>query len=122
MNINDWTHRDVKITDIRKITGLYILKIEDKKIDSPLFVNDQIFNERLKSYFLVDHHKLNRGDVLSVKWNMYITKGHYIKIKNDIIEEIQGPEEDRYYISYLEIASPLATFSSINNKQKELKR
>jgi len=117
--IKDWTHKKVSIIDIRKISGLYILIIDDEKIKSPLFVNENIFNDRLKSYFLTDINKINRNDILNVKWNMYISYSYFIKIKGDNIEEIPGPEKDRYYISYLEIDSPLATFSSINNKQKE---
>jgi hypothetical protein len=115
--IKDWTHKKISIKDIRKISGLYILLIEDETIKMPLFVNENIFNDRLRSYFLKDINKISREDILTVKWNMYISYGYFIKIKGDNIEQIQG-EKDKYYISYLEINSPLATFSSINSKQK----
>jgi len=125
-NYIDWTHKEVTIEDIRKLNKLYVIKINDpfsiEKIDTPLFVKDTIFEERLKSYFLKDVNHLTREQILSVKWNMYITKGYYIKIsENGGIEKFnQDPE--KWYISYLEIDGPLGTINSVyNNKEKEIK-
>jgi len=123
----DWTHKDLSITDIRKLNELYVIKvalplysIEEKEIQSSLFVNEQIFEERLKSYFLKDNvASISREDILNIHWNMYITKGYYIKLKDgEITERHQDP--NKYYVSYLEIAGPLGSFCSIYH-DKELK-
>jgi len=119
--IKDWTHKEVAITDIRKISSLYIISIDDKKITPPLLVSDKIFNERLKLYFLKDPFKVTREEILKVKWNMYITRGYYIKVyaENEIK---QFPmEENKFYVSYLEISGPLATFQSVFKPPKEFK-
>lgn len=119
----DWTHRNVTIRDIRKLNKLYVIKIElpamYDQIDVALFVKDTIFEERLKSYFLKDITQISREDILNVKWNMYITKGHYIKIGEDgaISEHIQ--DTNKWYVSYLEIAGLLGSFCSIY-KEKTL--
>ena len=109
----DWTHTGVAITDIRKIKNFYMISIDEKKITSPLMVDEKIFNERLRLYFLKDAYRVPREDILSVKWNLYISKGHYIKIyAEDDIKTIEKDPE-RYYVSYLEIMGPLATFQSV---------
>ena len=46
---------------------------------------------------------------------MYITRGYYIKIKDNEIEEIQKEDLQKYYISFLEIVGDLGTFKSIIN-------
>jgi hypothetical protein len=112
----DWTHKNVKIRDIRKLNKLYVFKItdlSDTKIEDALFVKDNIFEERLKSYFLTDLNDINRGDILSLNWNMYITKGYYIKIneKGEVDQFNHDPE--KWYISYLEIDGDLGKFSSV---------
>ena len=67
----DWTHKDVKITDIRKLSEFYIFTIDGiseavlsqntkgRLIDvqtskMALLVKSNIFEERLKTYFLKD--------------------------------------------------------------------
>jgi len=117
MEIKDWTHKDVTITDIRKIQGLYIISIDEKKITPPLLVNERIFNERLKNYFLKEAHRVPREDILKVKWNMYITQGYYIKLANGEVQQFDM-EPDKFYVSYLEIAGPLATFQSVSKPPK----
>jgi len=109
----DWTHKEAKIVDIRKISNLYIISIDDRKIDSPLLINEKIFNERLKLYFLKESHRVSREEILSVKWNMYISKGHYIKIHGEGEQSTHDMDENKYYVSYLEVAGPLATFQSV---------
>lgn len=116
--LQDWTHKDVLITDVRKINNLYIIAIDDKKVTPPLLVNEKIFNERLKLYFLKDSHRVSREEILSVKWNMFITKGYYVKVVNNEVQEFQM-EPDKFYVSYLEIAGPLATFQSVCKPPRE---
>lgn len=113
----DWTHKNIVIKDLRKLNKLYVLKINDpmaaSQIESPLFVKDNIFEERLKSYFLKELSQITRDEILSVKWNMYITKGYYIKINEKGDVEKFNHDSEKWYISYLEIEGPLGTFSSI---------
>jgi hypothetical protein len=116
-NTLDWTHKVIHIHDIRKINNLYIIKIG--AIDFPLFVNQRIFEERLNSYFL--RNNISREEILNINWNMYITKGHYIKIsKEGEITELPK-DADKYYISFLEIAGELGGFSSVYHENIENK-
>jgi len=119
----DWTHKEVSITDIRKINSkiqnLYILSIDDKKVSPPLIVNEKIFNERLKLYFLKEAHRVSREEILSVKWNMYITKGYFIKIHSENDVKQVPMDENKFYVSYLEAAGPLATFQSVYKSPKQ---
>lgn len=113
----DWTHKHVRILDIRKLNKLYVLKISDpmasEVISSSLFVKDNIFEERLKSYFLTDMSNISRDHIMSVGWNMYITKGYYIKINESGNIEKFWHDPDKWYVSYLEIDGPLASFCSV---------
>ena len=117
MNI-EWTHKNVTITDVRRVKNFYVISIDVKKIEGPLFVDLNIFEGRLKSYYLKDSpsgpHKLesfNRSDILNVKWNMVINKGYFIKYNNNEREEI-NKDPEKYYISFLEIDGPLGTHIS----------
>ena len=127
--VTDWTHTDIKITDIRKLSEFYIFTVgltEDfsrqglpqanpskgEEVPAPLMVKDKIFEERLKPYFLKDAFRVTREEIMGVRWNMHITKGHYIKISRGNVQEYQM-DKDKYYVSYLEIAGPLGTFQSI---------
>lgn len=129
----DWTHKDMIISDVRKLHKLYVIKVVDStlsknqaRVNAPLFVKDTIFEERLKSYFFKDITNIIREDILGVKWNMYITKGYFIKIdENGVIQKFNN-DPDKWYISYLEIEGPLAEFGSIykyieNKTIKQLK-
>ena len=111
----DWTHPNVEITDIRKLSQLYVLTIKSKEINKPLFVKTHIFEDRLKSFFLVDYvDKLSRSDVLTQRWNMYITKGFFIKIRDGIIiKHDEKTDPDKYYVSFLEIDGALGSFESV---------
>ena len=114
MNI-DWTHKGVKITDVRKVRKFYVLSVDDRKIDSPLFVDHNIFEGRLNSYYLKDTHSAggyDREQVINVKWNMVITKGHFIKYNQDNEIETVNKDPDKFYISFLEIDGPLGTHIS----------
>ncbi len=111
----EWTHKAVKISDVRKVRKFYIISVDDKKIDSPLFVDHRIFEGRLNSYYLRDPSSIgdfSRDDVIRVKWNMVINKGYFIKYdhENEIEEVHKDPE--KFYISFLEIDGPLGTHIS----------
>jgi len=135
----DWTHKSIRITDIRKFNKLYLIKINDpnalefkrnldpndldksieKTPSSALFVKDIIFEERLKSYFLKDVSQISRADILSVFWNMYLTKGYYIKINERGEVEQFNHDPEKWYVSYLEIDGDLGTFSSVYKELKD---
>ena len=128
--VNDWTHQGVSITDIRKVNDFYLFTIDNSQnpegelppigeiIEGPLSVKSNIFEDRLKPYFLKDAHRVSREEILSVKWNMYITKGYYIKLhRGKAYPHPVDPE--KHYVSYLEIAGPLGSFQSITCKDKE---
>ena len=130
----DWTHTNLRITDIRKLSEFYIFTVENVRdilskefvstgpeINLPLMVKDKIFEERLRPYFLKDAFRVTREEILKVKWNMYITKGYYIKISRGEVHKYDMDTE-KYYVSFLEIAGPLAIFSSIlRDKDKDLR-
>lgn len=119
MNNIEWTHPNVKITDIRKVRKFYIISIDDKKVISPLFVDHSIFEGRVNSYYLRGYNDsqqkcasdMTREEVTDVKWNMVINKGFYIKLTDGKSEEIHK-DPDKYYISFLEIAGPLGNHVS----------
>ena len=125
----DWTHKNLEIIDIRKVNKLYVLIIGypdcSKNANpeplgiTPLFVSDKIFEERLKSFFLKDVSKITREEIQNVKWNMHITKGHYIKVLEDGSTSKFEHDPNKWYVSYLEIAGPLGTFLSVYNNEKE---
>lgn len=119
--VKDWTHPDVKITDIRKVNDFYIFTIKDndgEDMEAPLTVKSNIFEDRLKPYFLKDPNKVTREDILSVTWNMYITKGYYIKLHRGKAYRHEV-DSSKYYVSYLEIAGPLGSFQSITSKERD---
>jgi hypothetical protein len=130
--VNDWTHKEVSITDIRKVNDFYIFTIsfnpgrsfEDPnyqkaiEVSNPLSVKSNIFEDRLKPYFLKEAHQVSREEILSVKWNMYIKKGYYIKLHKGKAYPHQV-DPSKHYISYLEIAGPLGGFQSITSKEKD---
>jgi|GEM_PF-2579025 hypothetical protein len=107
----DWTHKDVKITDIRKLSEFYIFTIDG--ISGALLVKSNIFEERLKTYFLKDANRVSREEILNARWNMFITKGYYIKIQSNGMAQKFDMDPSKYYVSYLEISGPLGTFQSV---------
>ena len=109
----DWTHKQITLTDIRKLNKLYVIKLKEELTDPALFVKDTIFEERLKCYFLKEMSQISREDILSVRWNMYITKGYYVKINEEKEIEKFHNDPEKWYVSYLEIDGPLGSFSSI---------
>lgn len=111
MEIKDWTHKGIKILDIRRLPEFYIFLINSREV-GPLMVRDKIFEERIRSFFLKDPGLISRKEILGEEWNMYITKGYYIKVsKGEIQKFYMDPE--KYYVSYLEISGDLGSFSTI---------
>jgi hypothetical protein len=119
---HDWTHKEVKMIDVRKLSEYYIFMIEPEFPNvvgqnregyyTPLLVKDKIFDERLKTYFLKDAHRVTREEILGVKWNLFITQGYYVKIVKGEIQKYPM-DKDKCYVSYLEIAETLGTFQSV---------
>lgn len=125
----DWTHKGVNICDIRKVNKIYVIKISLSLIDhqetekreienATLFVKGIIFDERLQSYFLKDAFRVTREEILNVKWNMYITKGFYVKIENDVVTEYKQ-DPNKFYVSFIEIDGPLGTFLTTHKEKHE---
>lgn len=109
---NDWTHKNKKIVDIRKLSKLYVIKIQDDTVNNSLFISSNIFEERINQFFLKPIDQISRKEILEVSWNFYITKGYYLKQEdNELKKEVK--KQDKFYISYLEIDGPLSSFSNI---------
>jgi hypothetical protein len=121
VQLADWTHKNVRITDIRSLCKLFVISIDDKEVTTPLFINNAIFEDRLYSYFL--KNSFTREDVLSLEWNMYITKGYFIKITDASgkVERFEQDNKEKWFVSYFEVAGPLSTFSSVYKDQKNQK-
>jgi hypothetical protein len=111
----EWTHTGVQFTDIRKLNKLYLISTKDH---SPLFVNEGIFESRLKSFFLKEAYKVTREEILSVDWNLYLSKGYYIKIDREGNLSKYDMNPDKTYVSFLEIKGPLGTFQSVHQEDK----
>jgi len=115
--LKDYSHKNTQITDIRLKRGknrkddFFALRIAD--IDDTIFVNYNIFNDRIRSYFLGKNvEDLSREEILRLRWNFVITTGSYLKIiSKDIFEKVEGTP-DKTYISILEIASPIGSFAN----------
>lgn len=123
-NTIDWTHKNINILDIRKVNKLYVIIVNaalyNELTNIPLFVSENIFDERLKSYFLKDASKVTREEILNVNWNMYLSKGHYIKVQEDGSATKFEHDLNKWYVSYLEISGPLGTFLSVYNNEKKI--
>lgn len=120
----EWTHKNIKIVDIRRLNKLYVLGI-DQDLDGdgvikPLFVNKKIFEEILSSYFIKDAYKITREEILSVKWNMFLSKGYYVKIdeKQNNVETFHR-DKNKWFVSYIEIAGPLQQYFSSFKEESE---
>lgn len=127
MNI-EWTHKELQITDIRKVRKFYVISVDDKKINNPLFVDHSIFEGRVNSYYLRgfknsydiknyssvhnEPEEIKREEVINVKWNMAIYKGFFIKYNANNEAEKIYKDQDKFYISFLEIAGPLGSHIS----------
>ena len=108
MNV-EWTHKATQINDVRKVRNFYILDID--AVGQPIFVDENVFRSRVNAYYLREQgSEIKRDEVLNVKWNMVIYKGYFVKMNT--LGEIQKYEKDdnKFYISYLEIDGPLGTY------------
>ena len=106
----EWTHKSMTFSDIRELTDFYIFTIN--KIDTPLIVKKKIFEDRIRQYFFKSN--VSRDDILSVKWNLYITKGFYVKYDKEQQELTQYHQDStKNYVSFLEIDGPLSQFKDI---------
>ena len=122
--ITNYTHSNVYISDIRLKKGrknnddFFAIKIQD--VDDILFVNYNIFNDRIKAFFLgksVD--QIKRQHLLDLKWNFIITDGYYLKIiEKDYFDKIPGVSGKKY-VSVLEISGPIGDFA--NNFSNEVR-
>lgn len=111
----EWTHRSVSITDIRLLNNLYAFCISPAEFSNVLFVNIDIFESRLTSYFLGKPY--TREMILNLKWNMYVTKGYFVKIDSDgNLQSYKKPNEEKYFVSFLDVAGELGEF--VNYKIK----
>ncbi len=117
--IKDWTNKEVKMTDIRKLSEYYIFTIDTGSV-GPLLVKTNIFEERLKTYFLKEAHRVTREEILNVRWNMYISKGHYIKIQSAGSVQTFDMDPNKHYVSYLEVAGPLGGIESVYKKEHKI--
>lgn len=107
----DWTHRKLGISDVRKVKNFYVISVNDRKITSPIFVDHNIFEGRLKSYFLKNNmNDVSREDVLNLKWNMVINKGFFVKYTQYGETEEIHKDPNKFYISFLEVDGPLGTY------------
>lgn len=114
----DWTHKNVRITDIRKLSNLYVVTVDDAKVDRPLLISRRIFEERALPYFIADSMRsVTRQDLLDLEWNFYITKGYYVKAQDgELVKHTDKTDENKWYVSFLEISGPLDDFSALLKK------
>jgi hypothetical protein len=119
----NWTHTGVSIDDIRKLYSMYAIHVNIPEIkNQPLFISERIFEERILSYFLVNNiEKITRDQILAVKWNMFISKGYYIKVDEQgrTTEHRKTGDEEKFFVSFLEIDGELGTFHTNLKIKKE---
>lgn len=101
----EWTHKSVAISDIRKVRKFYILSVNN--VANPIFVDQNIFEGRINSYYLRDDGAATRSEILDVAWNMVITEGYFYKIDREGPPIRIDKDPNKSYISFLEIEGPL---------------
>jgi hypothetical protein len=110
-----WTHEGITLRDIRRLKQLYAISVDHDDIEGSILISSDIFDERIKSYFLKDMKNISRDEILALKWNIHATKGYYVK--NDPTDPdgvTKYPQNsEKWYISFLEIDGPLGTFDNI---------
>lgn len=112
--INDWTHKGIKIKDIRKNFKFYTLLLDVKDNngeDIITYVAHNILEEIITSYFMKPMIHITRQEILDLKWNVYLTQGFYIKIdkySKEATTFYKDNHPNKYYISYLDIETLLA--------------
>lgn len=111
MNIKNYTHKGIKIKDIRLKNNIenndkYLaLILDDDSIKDTLYINYNILNDRVKSYFLGNGlDKINKNILLSLRWNFIINKGFYYKISGKCsFDKYVSKNPSKFYISIIEI-------------------
>jgi hypothetical protein len=107
MRITDYTHKRKRILDIRLKKGksdekFFAIIVEG--INSTLYVNYDIFNDRIKSFFLGKNvEEINRYDLLNLEWNFIITQGYFYKITDKAFIKQISNNKNKWFVSVLEI-------------------
>ena len=115
--LTDYTHKGVHLEDIRLKRGrkkgddFFAIKVEN--LEEVVFVNYNIFNDRIKAFFLGKSvNEIERYQVLDLPWNFVITQGYYLKIiDKDLFEKVEGTPNKKY-VSVLEVAGPIGRFEN----------
>lgn len=103
----DYTHKRKKILDIRLKRGkndekFFAILVEG--VESILYVNYDIFNDRVKSFFLGKGvEDINRNDILNLDWNFIITQGHFYKITDKAFIRQDSKNHNKWFVSVLDI-------------------
>jgi hypothetical protein len=106
-NITDYTHKNVKIKDIRLKTGknndkFFSILVEG--IDNTLHISYDIFNERIKSFFLGKRiDEIDRSLLLTLNWNFIITQGYFYKVTDKAFIKQESPNKNKFFVSILDI-------------------
>jgi len=87
-----FTHKNLVISDIRKITKAnntyanldisYMIKFED--LAQTFYLPASVFESTIEKYLLTKD--FNRNDILNLKFNAVITPGYYIKYNSQLKE------------------------------------
>lgn len=121
----DYTHRNVNIRDILKITvphkapkrigaidpKYYKILFESGGMllasnNQPFFILDNILDSKLRSYYLTD--TFSRDDILKLKYNIHISKDGYYKSDLSTNTATWTPAvQNQMYLNFIEINSPL---------------
>jgi len=109
MKLTNYTHEHIKIHDIRLKNGkkqgerFFALIVEG--IQDTLYINYEILNDRVKSYFLGKSiEQIDRKELLALRWNFIITQGYFFKIADKKHFEVQhSNNKNKYFVSVVEI-------------------
>jgi len=107
-----FTHKNLVISDIRKITKAnntyanldisYMIKFED--LAQTFYLPASVFESTIEKYLLTKD--FNRNDILNLKFNAVITPGYYIKYNSQLKEysKVSGVYTTAY-LNFLSIDS-----------------
>lgn len=114
-NVSDWTHKNVRVKDIRKNDSMYILCLDIPNLDNPIVtILSNIFEEQLKTYFITSLENITRADILNLQWNMVLTQGYFIKLNKDgFVAKKEYKIPNKWYVSFLKVRGELSTFDNI---------
>jgi hypothetical protein len=109
MKLTNYTHKNISIHDIRlkngKKPGEKFFALIVDGIKDTLYINYEILNDRVKSYFLGRNiEQVDRKELLALKWNFVITQGYFYKIIDKNHFEVQhSNNKSKYFVSVIEI-------------------